>query len=128
MSTARPLDVLAPVIDRIEENATERFALDIARLIRGAYDAPAKGTMRAWMEAHHGDIVTTVQVNRDTGQAWSPTGRTVDATRAGSVQLSGSTRDYKGMRVLHATDDVLIVSDSWHVIAYVDENAASVER
>lgn len=124
--SATPLEVLDTVVARIIENATGHFAIDVANAIRSAYDAPARGSMRAWMEAHNGATVTTVQVHRDNGQAWSPTGRTVDASRAGSVRLDGSTRDYRGMRVLHATDDVLIVSDSWHVIAYVDEDAVTI--
>lgn len=120
--SATPDEVLEATLPRYEFTV---FGSAVVALIRDALDAPARGTMRAWMEAHNGDVVTTVQVHRDNGQAWSPTGRTVDATRAGSVQLSGSIRDYRGMRVLHATDDVLIVSDSWHVIAYVDEAAVA---
>lgn len=123
---ATPLEVLDAVVARIVENATGHFAIDVANAVRSAYDAPARGTMRAWMEAHNGDVVTTIQARRD-GHSWCPTGRTVDArSRQGSVQLSGSTRDYAGCRVLHATDDVLIVTTYDEVIAYVDEDAVTV--
>ena len=113
-------ETFAPITDRLGTSNSD-YSQHAARLILTALDAPAKGTMRAWMERNNGCKVTTVQVNRNDGTAWAPTGRTIHATRAGSVQLDGSTRDYAGMKVRHATPECLIVSDNWHTIAYLIE-------
>lgn len=125
MSTA--IDTLRPVIDRLDAMAdaatgVQRDYLEhVIDAITTAFMAPATGTMRAWMQAHDGMTVATVQVTNKSGQTWAPTGRTIDARRASYVELSGSRRDYSGMRVQHVTEDCLIVSDSWHTIAYVIE-------
>lgn len=85
--------------------------------------SPASGTMSAWFQARHGSAVTTVQVDKRNGSVWAPIGRVVDArSRKTSVSLNGSSRDYRGMRVEHATDTELVVSDDWHRIAYFAEN------
>lgn len=76
------------------------------------------GTMRAWMQARDGQRVDTIQVTAS--GAWAPMGRVIESkTRTGSVRLDGSTRDYKGMRVLAATDDALIVEGDGVAIAYI---------
>ena len=91
------------------------------RLIPNESDYQRHGTMRKWMEDHNGTDIHTVQVDtkKDVPNAWCPSDRTVDATRAGSVRLNGSTRDYAGMKVLHQDPNVLVVADTWHTIAYV---------
>lgn len=116
--------LLGPVLTELVERAPafDRFVSIIVGRARRALTAPASGTMRAWMEGHNGQLVTTVQLGTgDYGSRWCPTGRTIDATRAGSVRLSGSTRDYAGMRVLHADSHALIVSGDNYLIAYVIE-------
>lgn len=117
-------EALEPHLDLIEGWALDdEFVMAILREARAALDSSPKGTMRAWMAAHDGELVTTVQVDRKAGTRWAPTGRTVEA-RPSFVLLSGSRRDYKGMRVLHATENALIVADDWHVVAYVAEEVA----
>lgn len=114
-STTTTLDTLQTVArdhaDRIPACATVATALE---------DPRAAGTMAAWMQARHGRTVTTVQVN-GLG-VWAPTGREVDARAARSyVLMAGSRQDYAGLRVLHAGDDVLIVTGDGIAAAYVVE-------
>jgi len=86
-------------------------------VMRDALNLPAAGTVRAWMNAHNGDTVRTLQAtvhtSGDVYSVWTPGPRTVTATRAGSVQLDGSTRDYAGLRVAAATPDTLIAVTTW---------------
>lgn len=86
------------------------------------------GTMRDWMLAHHGQQVATIQMDTRQYGWWAPTGRIVDAKSGATfVQFSGlayappSTRYYAGMRVLRASENILIVGDETHVIAYIVE-------
>lgn len=90
--------------------------------MRTALKSPAAGTMRAWMEAHHDARIQTLQatVSMDaTGEnvgihwMWQPGERTVSATRAGSVTLGESSRDYAGCRVIAASDESLVVASTW---------------
>ena len=105
------------------------YAAHVADLITRTLEYRPEGTLKAWMIRHHGESVTTVQVTNETGQAWSPGHRTIDAKRAaGHVELSGSRRDYAGMRVLAGPlqsvefeDECIIVGDDWHTIAFVIE-------
>lgn len=102
----------------------------VAALTRGM-EGRAGGTMRAWMEAHDGQDVHTLQATvtnerthvGEVRSVWQPGARTVDASRAGGVQLDGSRRDYAGCRVVSASDDVLIVATTWgedrQVMVYV---------
>lgn len=114
------MNVLEPILGKLESSPVE-YSRVVAATIREALDAPAGGTMRAWMERHSGRDVTTVQAANDGSSVWAPTGRVIDASRATFVEFNGSTRYYAGMRVLHTTDSVLIVADEWHTIAYVIE-------
>ena len=77
------------------------------------------GTMRAWMSAHNGQKVTTIQVNWST---WAPTGRTIDASRSSYVTFDGSRQDYAGMSVIHADETTLIVDSEHCTAAYVIED------
>ena len=62
------------------------------------------GTMRDWMQAHHGQNIDTAQWS-PTGGFWTPIVREVDAkTRATGVLLTGmfsapSLREYAGCKV-----------------------------
>lgn len=113
---------LAPVLDKLA--AGNDAMRSIHNRLRPMVDSPRPtGTMAAWFAGHNGAKVTTVQVNNQTGHVWTPTGRVVDArTYKGKVLLGGSARDYKGMRVIAATDSELIVSDDWHTVAYLVES------
>lgn len=76
----------------------------------------ARGTMRQWFKAHHGQKVDTIQSQPHS--LFVPAGRTIDAERrSGAVTLDGSMRDYAGCTVLHADDTTLLISmdngDSW---------------
>lgn len=98
-------------------------SLDVAecRTVINALDSPTKtGTMQSWFQARPGYKVTTVQVSYD-GSVWAPKGRVVNASRASYVMLSGSIRDYAGMRVVHNAGDCLIVENGSTAIAYLPE-------
>lgn len=110
-------DIRSTVLDKLDSSASPD-ASRIAAALRGA--TTAGGTMAAWFTQRHGLRVDTVQVDRNNGSLWAPLARMVDSrTRKGSVKLDGSTRDYRGMKVISVSDDALIVSDDWHWIAYV---------
>lgn len=109
--------VLTPILDRLANDANP-FVTAVVSAVREALHSSASGTMRKWMRAHNGRQVTTIQVSNENGVSWCPTGRTIDATKASSVQFSGSYREYARMHVIAATDQVLIVADEWHTIAY----------
>jgi len=98
----------------------DSFVQDTVRDVRTALESGPTGTMRQWFVKNHGKTVTTIQCESTANPGrWMPTGRTIDAeTFFGRVLLSGSAREYRGMRVLHATPRVLIVADDWHTIAY----------
>ena len=68
------------------------------------------GTLKAWMQAHDGQRVSTYQVKAN-GSTWGPGPRTVDASRAGSVSLDGSVRDYAGMLVMVSDSDTMVAYD-----------------
>ena len=81
---------------------------------------PATGTMKTWCELHDGQNVLTIQRDNHTGGFWIPFAREVDAhSRATSVSFESSVREYRGMKVVSASRDLLIVADSWHTIAYI---------
>lgn len=111
-------ETLAPIMAQL---ATRYLA--IRDSIEDALNAGRSGTMRAWCEKHNGQAVTTVQVDNNSGSAWCPTGRTINATRASSVLFNDSARYYAGMRVIGTSDRALVVEDEWHTIAYVIEGA-----
>lgn len=103
----------------------DRIAARIGATITSARETKPSGTMRSWFESHNGQKVTTVQVGIERGNIWAPMHRTIDTSRAGSVRFNDSIRDYKGMRVLHSTPECLIVTNNWHVIAYVIEEVTA---
>lgn len=75
------------------------------------------GTAKAWFQARHGQLVDTLQASQM--GLWGPNGRVIDASRGTYVRLDGSIRDYKGLKVVHVTDDVLMVEDDLSMIIYV---------
>lgn len=80
----------------------------------------ARGTVKAWMQAHHGAAVHTLQIGLNGRNPWCPGRRIVDArSRATGVLLDGSLRGYVGARVLLASDDVLVLATSYQVAMYV---------
>jgi hypothetical protein len=84
---------------------------------------PATGTMKAWCQSHDNAKVLTVQKDNFRGTFWIPLPRIIDATkRAGAVFFDDSARDYSGMTVLSSSEEMLIVSDEWHTIAYLTFN------
>jgi hypothetical protein len=117
-----PLATLKGLLDSVPSDASD-YSLTAFGDILAALGAPASGTAKAWLEARHGAIVDTVQVNIHDGSAWAPSGRTIDsASRSSATIFDGSTRDYAGLRVLAATDTCLIATNDWHVIAYTSAN------
>lgn len=83
---------------------------------------PATGTMKGWCELHDGQNILTIQKDNYSGAFWIPFAREIDAhSRATSVSFDSSVREYRGMKVISASRDLLIVADSWHTIAYVTQ-------
>ena len=85
------------------------------------------GTMRDWMLSHDRTSVDALQIDI-TGKrttvapfnGWAPLDRTVNAhERATAVLFDGSTREYRGCRVILSSADALLVADNWHAILYV---------
>ena len=73
-----------------------------------------EGTLKAWMQAHDGEPIDTLQttmiVEQD-GQPviepmrpWAPGSRRVDASRAAVVLLDDSRRDYAGVTTFLVTE------------------------
>lgn len=115
-------ETLAPILVRLDGNPNP-VAGAIARDVRAALASPRSGSMAGWMREHDGARVHTVQVDNQSGRAWLPLSRTIDARARGHVRLcrdegDGSRRDYAGMHVVHASPRCLIVADDWHTIAY----------
>lgn len=76
-----------------------------------------QGSAKKWFAKHDGKQVDLIQVSVDAegnlSQGWAPGPREVDASMASKVLLGGSSRDYKGMVVEAANDDMLIASAPW---------------
>jgi hypothetical protein len=68
-------------------------------------------TLRKFMEANHGKLVSTVQTSED-GRVWMPGAREVDASRATYVLLDGSHRSYAGCTVLAHGEGTMTVLDT----------------
>ena len=113
-------------IGRLVDFQTRPATADYVRTWAAPLDRPASGTMRSWFQSHHGDRVDTLQINTadalsDGGvpNAWATLNRVIDAhSRATSVRFDESIRDYRGMTVLAAGPDSLVVADGWHVVLY----------
>lgn len=114
------LDNLNVNLDRADETVTamiddkrkDAAAAYVARLRAMVSDLPTerKGTMKAWFAGRTMTEVDTLQVHKD-GRVWAPGPRMVEA-RATLVRLDGSTRDFKGCRVIAADDDTLVIHDT----------------
>lgn len=77
----------------------------------------ASGTLKSWAQSRDGATVRTYQWRvKDDGRpfgTWAPGPRTIDA-RATYATFDGSRRGYRGVRVVAADDDaILIASDEW---------------
>lgn len=112
--------VLAETLGRLDGQGDDYASLVVA-MIRTTLKQPPMGTLRKWMVAHNGEVVTTVQIHNGNGTAWTPTGRTIDASKSTYVELSGSARYYAEMHVVATAPNVIIVADDEHTIAYVIE-------
>ena len=114
-------ETLAPILATIEaaESAGRHDAVAVWRNALTQAPSAPRGTMAAWFKARHGQAVETFQWNNDGGKPWAPGARTVSATRAGSVSLNNSQRDYAGMRVIGASESALLVRDGWQTVLYI---------
>ena len=125
-------EAFAGAIDRVyPDRDAPAHIMSLMHTVNDAAYAPTRprtGTMRDWMEAHHGQAVHTVQANSNNlASVWIPGVRYIDTESAkGSVYLGDGSREYAGCWVEHMTDDVLIVSLSMYddvrqIVAYVVE-------
>lgn len=88
-------------------------------------DPQRSGTLKAWMQRAHDQVIDTLQVTIDVvtedgkqgdiriRDHWAPGARRVDAARATRVLLDGSTRDYAEVTTFIATDRIYIGFTSW---------------
>ena len=129
MSTKQDIDrrAVGDLMHYLARRSDNPVARQWDSALRDVLYLPAKGTARAWMQAHDAAPVSTLQArvhtSGDVSGVWVPGPRTVDASRASSVSLGGSTRDYRGMRVVAAGPDVLVAVAQWdedhvHVCVY----------
>jgi hypothetical protein len=66
------------------------------------------GTARSWFESHGvGASIETLQLQ--TSGAWYPGTRSITALTSSKVSMNGSDREFKGVKVVHATDTELMV-------------------
>lgn len=82
-----------------------------------------EGTLKAWMQRHDGEPIDTLQTTIKVARAgsgvieperpWAPGSRRVDATRAATVLLDGSRRDYAGVTTFLVTERGYIGFASW---------------
>lgn len=104
------LDYLARRADNAGARAWDSVMRDIVHTGKS-------GTARAWFTSHDGAQVRTLQATaHETGAvtgAWAPGARTVNASRAGSVRLDGSAREYAGLRVVASSAETLIAVTAW---------------
>lgn len=109
------------VIDRLSDAAETPAQTHWVDALQQALAAPSGGTLKAWMQAHEDQKIETLQVTLrlidaevdSLSDAWSPGPRLVDASRAASVRLNGSTRDYAGVTTMAATEYVYVGFAKW---------------
>lgn len=116
-STSTPAHLIAWLASFPTDHPASAVAADLHERLIGALTSAPNGTMRAWFQRHDGRTVDTLQatVGNDgrVSNVWTPSGRLIDASRASSVSLNGSTRDYARCRVIAAGDNALIVATPW---------------
>ena len=103
--------------DRAVTVADHAYLSRLSCAIHGAARHGMGGTVRAWAKAHHGARVDVLQVQQS-GAAWAPGTRTLDASRASYVTFNGSRRYYAGTRVIAAAADHLIFATPGAVILW----------
>lgn len=90
--------------------------LDTLDRLKSGAEQVKRGTAKNWFKAHHGAVVDTVM--SQPGSVWVPRNRTIDAeSKATSVAMitvtdlavNSSWRDYKGLTVLHADENNLLI-------------------
>ncbi len=118
------LEALTPTLTKLELSSDEYVRWVAGEVFDTLHRWGPDGTMKSWMQDHHGAVCETVQVDINSGSAWCPTNRTIDA-RSHSTYVSmlvgskGSRRDYAKMRVVAVKSNVIVVVDDWHAIAYI---------
>ena len=107
------LDNLNARIAEVERQGIAPAAAEpMANLRRLVTDLPneRKGTAKTWFAGRTMTEVETVQIRRN-GMPWVPGPRMVESF-ATMVKLDGSVREFRGLHVIAADDDTLVVHDS----------------
>ena len=107
------LDNLNARIAEVERQGIAPAAAEpMANLRRLVTDLPTerKGTAKTWFAGRTMTEVETVQIRRN-GMPWVPGPRMVESF-ATMVKLDGSVRDFRGLHVIAADDDTLVVHDT----------------
>lgn len=111
----------ADVITTLAKSSDNRYTIELAnqcQLMADPANHKPRGTVKAWFAEHHAEIVDTVQVQPS--KAWAPLNRSINSESfSGKVLLDGSAREYAGMKVLHADDDMLFASYEFGGTCYV---------
>lgn len=112
-----PLEAAAALVDKVREEHRSDWDLSTLTPRNGK-----TGSVKAWMRAHDGKNIDTLQVNvTRSGElinAWNPGPRllrsTMQATRFWFEVGGGhSSREYAGMRLEAVSDTMLVASTLW---------------
>lgn len=78
---------------------------------------PDKGTARAWFEARKGKLIDTYQVHSD-GRTWEPQARRITEARPTFVEIDGSRRYYRELKVVTQTKFIIVIKTETAICAY----------
>ena len=104
------IENLNALINEAVSNGAGGESLTTLRAMLADLPTERRGTMRDWFAGRTLTEVDTLQIKRN-GRPWMPGPRMIEA-RATKVLLDGSSRDFKGCKVIAADDDALIVHDT----------------
>lgn len=125
---AATLDVARQRAEKVRDDLRARESDHVAewwadQIELGLERGRTTGTLKAWMQAHDGEPVDTLQVTivvaRDghsviePERPWAPGSRRIDATRAAVVLLNDSRRDYAGVTTFLTEEKIYVGFAKW---------------
>lgn len=125
--TLAPLDALNIALGLVHNRVSKDDWSSLPENTRAPFESlssavlptKAHGTVKAWMVAHNGQSVYTLQIGRNGRNPWAPDARVINASRPSRVSFDDSIREYSGCSVVAASDNVLIMSTAHQVAMYV---------
>lgn len=112
-----PLEAAAALVEKVREEHRPNWDLSALTPRNGK-----TGSVKAWMQAHDGENIDTLQVNVSPQgvltNGWNPGPRTLRSTMQATrfwfeVGDEHSTREYAGMRLEAVSDTMLVASTQW---------------